>query len=103
MKYKYQLILIGENEAFFKALEIELKKGFDELKIISDILKVMREQDIDNEYSGGQPAFVIYAGHKNNITGRQLEILEKQKLDGNIILPIYEKNFNEEMPKILEN
>ncbi|MDN3706281.1 toll/interleukin-1 receptor domain-containing protein [Myroides ceti] len=103
MKYKYQLILIGENEEFFKALEIELKKGFDDLKIISDALKIIREQDVDNEYSGGQAAFVIYAGHKNNITGRQLEILEKQKLDANIILPVYNKSFTEEIPDFLSN
>lgn len=103
MKYKYQLIFIGENEKFFKALEIELKKGFDELKIISDALKVIREQDVENEYSGGQPAFVIYAGHKENVTDHQLEILEKQKLDGNIILPVFDKDFNNEIPDILSN
>ena len=70
MKYKYQLVLIGENEDLFKSLEIELKKGFDDLKIIRDSLKIIREIDIE-EYSGGQPAFVIYAGHKNNFTGKQ--------------------------------
>lgn len=103
MKYKYQLILIGENEEFFKALEIELRKGFDELKIISDVLKVIREPGIENEYSGGQPSFVIYAGHKKNITVRQLEILEKQKLDGNIILPVFDENFNNEIHDFLFN
>jgi len=103
MKYKYQLILLGENEDFFKALEKELRNGFDELKIITDTLKVIREEDVDNEYSGGQPAFVIYAGHKNNITDRQLEILEKQKLDGNIILPVYDKCFTEEIHEFLSN
>lgn len=103
MKYKYQLILIGENEEFFKTIEIELRKGFDELKIITDALKIIREQEIDNEYSGGQPAFVIYAGKKSNITDQQLKILEKQKLDGNIILPVYDKDFNNEIHEILSN
>ncbi|RRT86401.1 toll/interleukin-1 receptor domain-containing protein [Empedobacter falsenii] len=103
MKYKYQLILIGENEEFFKALEIELRRGFDELKILSDALKIIREQEVETEYSGGQPAFVIYAGHKNNITGRQLEILKNQKLDGNIILPVFNKSFSEEIHEFLSN
>lgn len=102
MKYKYQLILVGENENFFKALEIELRKGFDELKIISGALNVIRETDIDR-YSGGQPAFVIYAGHKSNFTVKQKEILENQKLDGNIILPVFNKNFTGEMPELLSN
>ena len=103
MKYKYQLILIGENEDFFKSLELELRNGFDELKIISDALKIIREQEVEREYSGGQPALVIYAGHKNNFTERQKEILENQKLDGNIILPIFNASFTDEMPELLSN
>lgn len=102
MKYKYQLVLIGENEDFFKSLEIELKKGFDELKIIGDALRIIRESDIE-QYSGGQPAFVIYTGHKNNFTARQKEILENQKLHGNIILPVFDKDFYDEMPNVLSN
>lgn len=102
MKYKYQLILLGENEEFFNELEIELRKGFDELKIISGALNIIRETEI-GQYSGGQPAFVIYSGHKNNLTGRQKEILENQKLDGNIILPVFNESFDEEMPEILSN
>lgn len=102
MKYKYQLILLGENEEFFNELEIELRKGFDELKIISGALNIIREADI-GQYSGGQPAFVIYSGHKNNFTGRQKEILENQKLDGNIILPVFSQSFDDEMPEMLSN
>jgi len=102
MKYKYQLILLGENEEFFKALEIELRKGFDELKIVTGALNIIRETNID-QYSGGQPAFVIYAGHKNNLTENQIEILENQKLDGNIILPVFNDNFTEEIPELLTN
>lgn len=104
MKYRYQLILIGENESFFRGLELELRKGFDELKIIKDALKVIREQDFANEeYSGGQPAFVIYAGHKKNLTARQGEILEHLKLDGNVILPVFNNSFTDEIPEILSN
>ncbi len=102
MKYRYQLILIGENDSFFKDLELELMKGFDELKIITDALKIVRENNI-HEYSGGQPAFVIYAGHKNNFTVRQKEILEHQKLDGNIILPVFDNSFKDEIPDFLSN
>lgn len=102
MKYKYQLILIGENEDFFKSIELALKKSLDELKIIVDMLKIIRESNID-EYFGGQPAFVIYAGNKGDFTGRQKEILEKQRLDGNIILPVFDKSFDEEIPELLSN
>ncbi|WFB67456.1 toll/interleukin-1 receptor domain-containing protein [Chryseobacterium sp. WX] len=102
MKYKYQLVLIGENEELFKSLQLQLQKSFDELKLVVDLLKIIRENNID-EYSGGQPAFVIYAGHKNDFTDNQKEILEKQKLDGNIILPVFDKSFTDEIPDFLSN
>lgn len=102
MKYKYQLVLIGENEELFKSLLLQLQKSFDELKLVVDLLKIIRENNID-EYSGGQPAFVIYAGHKNDFTDNQKEILEKQKLDGNIILPVFDKSFTDEIPDFLSN
>lgn len=102
MKYKYQLVLIGENKELFKSLKLQLQKSFDELKIVVDLLKIIYEDNIE-EYSGGQPAFVIYAGHKNDFTNNQREILEKQKLDGNIILPVFNKSFTEEIPDVLSN
>lgn len=102
MKYKYQLVLIGENEELYNSLELQLQKSFDELKIVVDLLKIIRESNIE-EYSGGQPAFVIYAGHKNDFTNNQKEILEKQKLDGNIILPVFDKSFTDEIPDFLSN
>jgi len=102
MKYKYQLVLIGENEKLFESLQLQLRKSFDELKLVVDLLKIIPENNID-EYSGGQPAFVIYAGHKNEFTDSQKEILEKQKLDGNIILPVFDKSFTDEIPDFLSN
>lgn len=102
MKYKYQLVLIGENEELFKNIQTRLQESFDELKIVVDLLKIIREENIA-EYSGGQPAFVIYAGHKNNFTNTQKEILENQKLDGNIILPVFQDSFTDEIPEILSN
>lgn len=102
MKYRYQLIFLGENEDLFKKLKIELINKFDELKLIQDLLKIITEDSI-SEYSGGQPAFVIYSGIKENFTPEQKEILEKQKLDGNIILPVFDKSFSDEMPELLSN
>lgn len=102
MKYRYQLIFLGENEDLFKELKSELINKFDELKLIQDLLKFITEDNI-TEYSGGQPAFVIYSGKKENFTSIQKEILEKQKLDGNIILPVFDKSFTGEIPELLSN
>lgn len=102
MKYKYQLILLGENETLFKQIKVLLAEKFDELKLISDLVKIITKENID-EYTGGQPAYVIYSGDKNNLDAETLEILKKQKLDGNIILPIFINSFGDEIPDELAN
>lgn len=102
MKYRYQLILLGENEGFFNRLKIELINKFDELKLIQDLLKVITKDNIE-EYTGAEPAYVIYSGHKDNLDSKTLNILENQKLEGNVILPVYIESFSDEIPEILSN
>ncbi|MDI1317440.1 toll/interleukin-1 receptor domain-containing protein [Flavobacterium sp.] len=102
MEYKYQLILLGENETLFKQIKVSLANKFDELKLISDLVKIITKENI-SEYTGGQPAYVIYSGNKNNLDADTLEILKKQKLDGNVILPIFNTSFTDEIPDELRN
>ena len=102
MRFKYQLILLGENENLFKEISLGLQKSFDELKIVVDILRIVRKENI-HEYTGGQPAFVIYSGHKDHLDNETAEILKNQKLDGNVILPIFYDDFYAEIPEILAN
>src|SRR5690606_33157334 len=102
MKYKYQLILLGENEQFFKELKINLANKFDELKLNIGLLKFITMDNI-GDYSGGEPAYVIYAGNKNNLDLETNEVLENQKLDGNIILPVFLNDFSSEIPEVLSN
>jgi hypothetical protein len=102
MKYKYQLILLGDNEALFNKIIASLATRFDELKLIGDLLKIITMDNI-TEYSGGQPAYVIYSGNKNNLDTGTLEILKKQKLEGNTILPIFINSFDDEIPDELKN
>lgn len=100
MKYKYQLILLGENKAVFDLLKHEIAKKFDELKLIQDLLKIITKDNI-SEYSGAEPAYVIYSGDENNLDATTLEILEKQKLYGNIILPVFKEEFTKEIPEVI--
>lgn len=102
MKSKYQLILLGENQDLFKQIKADLENKFDNLKLIHDLLKVITRDNI-HEYTGGQPAYVIYSGHKNNLDYTTEDILKKQKLDGNVILPIFQNDFYAEMPSVLTN
>ena len=102
MKYKYQLILLGDNQELFDSIKISLANRFDELKLIGDLLKIITIDNI-SEYSGNQPTYVIYAGHKKNIDTNTLEVLKEQKYYGNVILPIYLSSFDEEMTEKLKN
>ena len=102
MKYKYQLILLGENKDLFNRLKIALINKFDELKLIQDLLKVITKDNIE-EYTGAEPAYVIYSGHKDNLDAKTSQILENQKLDGNVILPIFLESFTDEIPETLSN
>jgi hypothetical protein len=100
MRYKYQLILLGENIKLFDKLRLEISKRFDELKLLQDLLKVITIENI-SEYSGAEPAYIIYSGHKDFLDNVTNDVLEKQKLDGNIILPVFKEDFNKEIPKII--
>ncbi len=102
MRYRYQLILLGENRELLESVKLEISKRFDELKLIQDVLKIVTKENI-SEYSGAEPAYVIYAGHKDKLDKETSEILEKQKLDGNVILPIFKDNFTKEIPDIISS
>jgi len=102
MRYKYQLILLGENLEFFERIKLEIAKKFDELKLVEDCLKIITKDNI-SDYLGKEPAYVIYSGHKANLDKTTLKILENQKLDGNIILPIFIDHFNNEIPDAISN
>lgn len=102
MKYRYQLILLGENETLFDQIKLGLAKKFDELKLVNDLIKLITKDNI-KEYSAGQPAYVIYSGNKKNLDPNTLDILKKQKLHGNTILPIFINSFGDEMPDELRN
>src|SRR5690606_12994356 len=56
-----------------------------------------------HEYSGGEPAYVVYKGGDENSNWETLDILNRQKSEGNIILPIFENDFSKEIPDVLSN
>jgi hypothetical protein len=100
MRYKYQLILLGENEDLFSKIKAEVADRFDELKLVQDLLKIITKENII-EYTGAEPAYVIYSGHKDRLDNETEDILKNQKLEGNIILPIFLNDFEKEMPDLL--
>src|SRR5690606_34588623 len=99
---KYQLIQLGDNIEFFRKLKIELQDKFDELKLNINLIRFITKDNI-HEYSGGEPAYVVYKGGDENSNWETLDILNRQKSEGNIILPIFENDFSKEIPDVLSN
>lgn len=97
---KYQLIQLGDNVDFFNKLKIELQEKFDALKLNIDLIRFITKENI-HEYCGGEPAYVVFNGGNKNVDFQTLDILNRQKTDGNIILPIFENDFKKEIPDIL--
>lgn len=99
---KYQLIQLGDNVDFFKRLKIELQDKFDTLKLNIDLIRFITKDNI-HEYTGSEPAYVVFNGGNKNADNQTLDILNRQKSEGNIILPIFENDFTKEIPSILSN
>ncbi|QDO94436.1 toll/interleukin-1 receptor domain-containing protein [Formosa sediminum] len=104
MKYKYQLIVLGNLGSLSnKVIDLFYKK-IEELKLERDYFKIINHGNFNTEYSGNQPAFAIYFGDENG-SFKDVTITDILVKDGTLILPVYytENSFNDEIPKILEN
>jgi len=104
MKYKYQLIVLGNLGSLSgKVIDLFYKK-IEELKLQRDSFVVIDQTNFHSEYKGNQPAFAIYFGDKDGAF-KNLDIIDELIKDGTMILPVYytDKRFGNEIPKILEN
>jgi hypothetical protein len=102
MKYKYQIILIGEKNP----LEGELLNAFYhqifELGLSKNCLEEIRDDNFATTYIANSPAFCLYFGSKlGNVYN--IDLIKKLISDATLILPIASKlsNFNIEIPEEL--
>lgn len=101
MKYKYQLILLGNLgtnsdkiiDLFFKSvLELELPK---------DSFIIINESNFAKEYKNNQPSFCLYfCGIDGNY--RNNDLVDKLITDATAILPIFQDSFDDEVPTELK-
>ena len=104
MKYKYQLILLGNlGELSEKITKLFFKK-VDELRLQRNAFAVINAANFETHYLGNQPSFAIYFGDKDG-DFKDIDLLDKLIKDGTLILPVYYTldSFTAEIPKILEN
>jgi len=102
MEYKYQVVLLGVLNEVAEDIVSLFYKELEQLKLQKDFYKIIRKNEIELEYKGNQPTYVLYFGSlKHNHEDEKY--IENLLRDGTTILPIYYNSFEEEIPKILEN
>ena len=102
MQYRYQVILLGTlNERTDGIINLFFQE-IENLKLPVNFYKIILKNEIEKEYLGNQPTYVLYFG---NTEGKHEDIdaLENLLKDGNTILPIFYNSFSREIPTLLEN
>lgn len=102
MEYKYQIVLLGTLTSFSNDIITLFYEKLNELKLQDDFYKIIYSSDVEVEYKGNQPTYVLYFGSEDNIN-IDIDLVDKLIKDGNIILPIFYNSFSKEIPKILSN
>jgi len=104
MKYKYQLIILGNEVSIVEELINLMYEKLDDLGLSREMIKIIKGDNFDAEYLGNQPAFTYYFGDTNG-NFKHLDIAQKILQDGTMILPIYftQDSFLQEIPNILSN
>ncbi len=102
MKYRYQLIFLGENDSVRNSISDDIQRKLKDLGLVGDMIKIIDANNFGSEYLGNQPAFGIYFG---DVAGdfKDLSIAEKLVKDGTMILPIFFGSFSTDIPAILSN
>lgn len=101
MPYVYQIVLLGNVTEVADDIIKLLFERIGELNLQPDFYKIIRSPEVDKEYKGNQPAFVLYFG--NETDQKDIDIVDRLLKDGNIVLPIFWTSFKKEIPEALEN
>jgi len=102
MEYKYQIILLGSITGLVDDITTLFYEKVRELNLQENFYQIIRNSEVDKEYKGNQPTFVLYFGTQND-DFEDIEIVEKLLNEGNVVLPIFYDSFKKEIPKVLEN
>lgn len=110
LKYKYQLIFLGEDFGINNIIQENLLEKLSELGVDHGHVNFINSQNVDG-YSDRNPSFCLYMGHEphqcalaNGLIYKDEKFAEKLVNDATLILPIIEKhldNFNGLIPSQL--
>lgn len=102
MQYRYQVILLGTLNERTDGIVNLFFQEIENLKLPVDFYKIILKNEIEKEYLGNQPTYVLYFGNPEG-KHEDIDYLENLLKDGNTILPIFYDSFSKEIPMLLEN
>ncbi|MCE1169285.1 MAG: toll/interleukin-1 receptor domain-containing protein [Sphingobacteriia bacterium] len=102
MEYKYQIIILGSLTAVIDEITTLLYEKLGELNLQKNFYQIIRNYQVEIDYKGNQPTFVLYFGSQNG-KFEDIAIVERLLNEGNIVLPIFYDSFKNEIPEILAN
>ncbi len=102
MKYKYQLIFLGNLGENSKKIQDLFFEKVSELRLPESAFLVVTPANFTQDYKENQPAFCFYFGSPNG-NFKNHTFVNRLIKDATPILPIFENSFSKEIPKVLEN
>lgn len=102
MEYKYQIIILGSLTTVVDEITTLLYEKLGELNLQKNFYQIIRNYQVEKDYKGNQPTFVLYFGSQNG-KFEDIAIIERLLNEGNIVLPIFYHSFINEIPQILAN
>lgn len=100
--YKYQLVLLGSNEPLKGIIEEKFKESITALSMSVDSFSILRGEDFNDNFKMNLPVFTIYLGNRSG-DFEDLEFLDILIKKGNMILPVFYDQIEEEIPKKLRD
>lgn len=102
MEYKYQIIILGSITELVDEIVALFYEKIGELNLQKNFYQIIKNSEIDKEYKGNQPTFILYFGSREG-TCEDIDVVGKLINEGNMVLPIFYDSFKNEIPKVLAN
>lgn len=100
--YKYQIIFFGNGIELFNEIRKNLIKSAIELGVDIDAFAFYNNEEA-KEYRGNQPVFCLYSNAAKGIDDAITPFIQQQIDEGNTILPLYYKDFGNEIDDLLRD
>lgn len=99
MKTKYQLVIVGNDNANKGSIVSTFKTRVDDLGISAESINILEEDNFRDNYIANAPTVGVYFGGETT-NFPNLDILERLLSDSNLVLPVVNdlKHFSENTP-----